>query len=141
MQNGEVERSSTTPGLPVAPGMGPALAGIDVPREHSAFDRRTIGLTAGCMALAVIAVFLAQALQALIALFTNLFFYGQLSISATSPANTTLGLGVLVIPVIGGLIVGVMARFGSSAIRGHGIPEAMEQVLLNESRIHPWMTL
>ncbi|HYM21010.1 MAG TPA: chloride channel protein [Candidatus Kapabacteria bacterium] len=140
MIEGEVERSSTTNGLPVAPGMEMALAGIDVPREQAIFDRRSIVLTAGCMALAIAAVFIAQGLQALIAFFTNLFFYGHFSLAITSPADNQLGLGVLIIPVIGGLIVGVMARFGSSAIRGHGIPEAMEQVLLNESRIHPWMT-
>ncbi|HET8711764.1 MAG TPA: chloride channel protein, partial [Spongiibacteraceae bacterium] len=51
------------------------------------------------------------------------------------PADNHLGLWVVVVPVLGGLIVGVMARWGSRAIRGHGIPEAMEQVLLNESRI------
>jgi H+/Cl- antiporter ClcA len=47
---------------------------------------------------------------------------------------------VIIVPVIGGLIVGIMARFGSAAIRGHGIPEAMEQVLTNESKIKPVIT-
>src|SRR6185312_2366051 len=51
------------------------------------------------------------------------------------------GLLVIVVPVIGGIVVGLMARFGSQAIRGHGIPEAMEQVLLNESRIPARMTV
>jgi chloride channel protein, CIC family len=61
--------------------------------------------------------------------------YGRFSTAFTPPDGNHLGLYVIPIPVIGGLIVGLMARFGSSAIRGHGIPEAMEQVLLNESRI------
>ena len=92
------------------------------------------------MALAVVAVFIAQALTRLIALVTNLSFFGKFSFDITSPSVNTLGLFVLVVPVIGGLIVGVMARYGSKGIRGHGIPEAMEQVLLNESRIPPLMT-
>src|SRR5207253_1759410 len=64
-------------------------------------------------------------------------FYGRFSTSFVSPADNHLGWLVVFVPVIGGLIVGMMARFGSPAIRGHGIPEAMEQVLLNESRISP----
>ena len=77
----------------------------------------------------------AIALTHLIGFFTNLFFYGRLSASFVSPAGNRLGLLVIIVPVIGGLIVGLMARFGSKAIRGHGIPEAMEQVLENSSRI------
>ncbi len=92
------------------------------------------------MLLASATVFIAQGLQALIALFTNIAFFGVFSFESTSPANNHLGIGVLLLPIVGGLLVGVMARYGSSAIRGHGIPEAMEQVLLNQSRIHPLMT-
>jgi len=71
----------------------------------------------------------------LIGLITNLSFYGKWSFEFSSPAGNHLGRWVVAIPVIGGVIVGIMARYGSKAIRGHGIPEAMEQVLLNESRI------
>jgi len=77
----------------------------------------------------------------LIGLVTNLAFYGRFSTSFASPAGNHLGPLVMVVPLIGGLIVGLMARYGSSAIRGHGIPEAMEQVLFNESRIPPKVTL
>ncbi len=77
----------------------------------------------------------AQLLKYLIGFCTNLAFFGRLSVEFVSPANHHLGLGVLVVPIIGGLIVGLMARYGSKGIRGHGIPEAMEQVLINESRI------
>ncbi|MGD0291858.1 MAG: chloride channel protein [Candidatus Binataceae bacterium] len=73
----------------------------------------------------------------LIGLVTNLSFYGRLSASFVSPAANQLGLLVLVVPVIGGVVVGLMARYGSEAIRGHGIPEVMERVLANESRIAP----
>ncbi len=140
MDQSELHQSSTTNGLPIAPSMGAALASIHVPQQESSFTNRSLLLTAACMLLAVIAVFIAQGLQYLIALCTNIAFYGQFSFIAHSPAENTLGLGVLVVPVIGGLVVGVMARYGSSAIRGHGIPEAMEQVLTNQSRIHPWLT-
>ena len=82
---------------------------------------------------AVMAV-IAQFLLWLIEFITSLSFFGKIGI-ASSPAGNHLGLAVIAIPVLGGLIVGFMARFGSPAIRGHGIPEAMEQVLENSSRI------
>ncbi|MGN6185838.1 MAG: chloride channel protein [Thermoanaerobaculia bacterium] len=85
--------------------------------------------------LALVTGFVAQLLIGVINLVTNIAFYGRFSMHEASPAHHHLGLFVIVVPVIGGLIVGAMARFGSPAIRGHGIPEAMEQVLLNESRI------
>jgi len=80
---------------------------------------------------------IAWALYNLIGLFTNLAFYHQFSFRFRSPEANTLGLWVVIIPVVGGLIVGVMAKYGSSKIRGHGIPEAMEAVLINRSRIEP----
>lgn len=89
---------------------------------------------------AIIIGFIAKILVALINLITNLSFHGTFSFAESSPATHYLGLFVIVVPVIGGLIVGIMARLGSSAIRGHGIPEAMEQVLTNESRIKPIIT-
>ena len=58
----------------------------------------------------------------------------------TSPAGNHLGLWVLVIPVIGGVIVGLMARYGSEGIRGHGIPEVIEKILQGQSRIAPRLT-
>ena len=79
----------------------------------------------------------AVVLLGLIHLFTNLFFFGTFSIEDRSPALNTLGPWVIVIPVIGGLIVGLMARFGSEKIRGHGIPEAIEAILFGKSRMSP----
>ena len=73
----------------------------------------------------------------LIGLFTNIFFFHRWSFAFTSARNNHLGLWVIVIPVVGGVIVGIMARYGSDKIRGHGIPEAMEAVLINRSRIEP----
>jgi len=85
--------------------------------------------------LGVVGGFVAPLLTRLIGFFTNLAFYGRVSTSFVSPAGNHLGIFVIVIPVLGGIIVGLMARFGSKATRGHGIPEAMEQVLENDSRI------
>ncbi|WP_233233567.1 chloride channel protein [Bordetella sp. LUAb4] len=74
-------------------------------------------------------------LLGLIHLCTNLFFYGTFSFAERSPALNNLGGWVVVIPVVGGLIVGLMARFGSEKIRGHGIPEAIEAILFGKSRM------
>jgi H+/Cl- antiporter ClcA/CBS domain-containing protein len=79
----------------------------------------------------------AFALQAGIALATNLFFYGQWSFANASPATHHLGWFVVLIPPLGSLIVGLMARYGSPSIRGHGIPEAMETILVARGRIAP----
>ncbi|WP_224022350.1 chloride channel protein, partial [Burkholderia vietnamiensis] len=76
-------------------------------------------------------------LLSLIHLFTNLFFFQQFSFADRSPAANTLGAWVIAVPVIGGLIVGLMARFGSEKIRGHGIPEAIEAILFGKSRMSP----
>ena len=74
-------------------------------------------------------------LLTLIHFFTNLFFFQTFSFADRSPASNTLGAWVIVLPVIGGLIVGLMARFGSEKIRGHGIPEAIEAILFGKSRM------
>jgi H+/Cl- antiporter ClcA/CBS domain-containing protein len=91
-------------------------------------------LAAGIGFLAGIVAFL---LYNLIGLFTNIFFFHRVSFTFSSARNNHLGLWVIFIPVIGGVIVGIMARYGSDKIRGHGIPEAMEAVLVNRSRIEP----
>jgi CIC family chloride channel protein len=80
---------------------------------------------------------IAKGLVLLINLVTNICFYGNFDFSFNSPANNHLGLWVIILPALGGILVGLMALFGSKAIRGHGIPEAMEQVLVNQSRIKP----
>ena len=71
----------------------------------------------------------------LIAFITNAAFYGRMSLQTVNPAENQLGWYVLAIPVVGVIVIGFMARYGSKAIRGHGIPEAMEQVLTNRSRV------
>jgi CIC family chloride channel protein len=87
-----------------------------------------IGLLAGLIAFV---------LYNLIGLFTNIFFYHRFSTAFLSARHNQLGLWVILIPVIGGVVVGFMAKYGTSKIKGHGIPEAMEAVLINRSRIEP----
>src|SRR5262249_28960756 len=77
----------------------------------------------------------------LIGLFTNLFFFARWDTRMVSPAGNQLGLLVVAVPVAGALIVGLMARYGSERIRGHGIPEALESILINGSRIEPRVVL
>src|SRR5437588_4714525 len=126
-----VEGAATAEGIPVAPDM----TGPRVPIDRAFIDNRVVLLCVCSVVLAVATGFIAQGLVALIGIVTNISFYGRLSSRLVSPAGNHLGWLVLFVPAIGGLIVGIMARYGSKAIRGHGIPEAMEQVLLNESRI------
>jgi len=121
--------------VPVAPAMQPLLDDVRIPVERALFDKRAVFIAAAGVVLAIVAGLVAQLLVALIHLVTNVAFYGRFSARPVSPAGNHLGWLVLLVPAAGGLIVGVMARYGSKAIRGHGIPEAMEQVLLNESRI------
>jgi len=95
-------------------------------------------LAAGVGLLAGIVAFV---LYKLIGLFTNLAFFQEWSTTFRSVGGHHLGWWVIFVPVIGGLIVGVMAKYGSSKIKGHGIPEAMEAVLVNRSRIEPKVAL
>lgn len=91
-----------------------------------------VGLLAGVVA---------YILYKLIGLFTNLFFFHEWSTKFRSVGGHHLGWWVILVPVAGGVVVGVMAKYGSSKIKGHGIPEAMEAVLVNRSRIEPKVAL
>lgn len=132
--------SAETPanrGLPISPGLDLVIEASQVPPEPVYVSARTLQICGLAMLLGVIAALVAQALVALISVVTNIAFFARFSLEEAIPADAvpSLGLWVVAIPVIGGLLVGFMARYGSKAIRGHGIPEAMEQVLTNESRI------
>jgi len=131
----DLDQAATAEGLPVAPAASLTIEAARVPLERSLIDGRVVLICAWSVLLAIATGFVARALVAIIGLVTNIAFYGRFSAAFVSPADNHLGWIVLFIPAIGGVIVGVMARYGSKAIRGHGIPEAMEQVLLNESRI------
>src|SRR5262245_20333637 len=98
---------------------------------------RVMPLAALALVIGVAAAYVAAALLALIGFFTNVFFFHQFSTALTTPEGHQLGVFVIFVPVIGGLIIGAMARYGSERIRGHGIPEAIEAILLNGSRVEP----
>ena len=100
-------------------------------------DRRVWLLSVAALAVGAGAAGLAVALLRCIALATNLFYYHRFSSQVVSPAGSPLGLWMPFVPVLGGLIVGFMARYGSDKIRGHGIPEAIESVLLGGARVDP----
>jgi len=129
-------------GLSVAPGLEVLAEDAQVPPPTPTIDSRVLKLCCETILLGIVTGFIAQGLVALIGLTTNLAFYGRLSFEEVSPAPAVASLGpwVIVIPIVGAVLVGLMARYGSKAIRGHGIPEAMEQVLTNESRIPARMT-
>jgi H+/Cl- antiporter ClcA/predicted transcriptional regulator len=131
---------ATTDGLPIAPALGVALDSVNAQRQPTLVDRRVLQICLLAIGLGFAAALIARLLISLINLVTNLAYFGRVAIADASPAHNHLGGWSILIPVAGGLIVGAMARYGSKAIRGHGIPEAMEQVLRNESRIPPRMT-
>ena len=141
MQLDDVVGGATTDALPVAPSLSQALAAARVPPERSLVDRRVVFISVLAMLIAMVAGGVAQILTRLIWFVTNLAFYGRFSGQYTTPVDNRLGFWVVVVPVLGGIVVGLMARYGSAAIRGHGIPEAMKQVLLNRSRVPARITL
>jgi H+/Cl- antiporter ClcA len=127
---------------PEAGAIPSALRGAEAPllgqlgfQEPASFRIVLVSFLAA--AIGLVAGLVAFALYKLIGLFTNLFFFHRWSADFTSVRFHHLGGWVILVPVLGGLIVGVMAKYGSSKIKGHGIPEAMEAVLTNRSRIEP----
>jgi len=104
-------------------------------------SRRVLPISALAIAIGIFAAYVAAALLKLIGLFTNLFFFQRVDTSLVSPAGHHLGPFVVLVPVAGALVIGVMARYGSERIRGHGIPEALEAILINGSRVEPKVAL
>ena len=119
-------------------GVAPAIAD-PLPPPPAQF--RIVLMSFLAAAVGLVAGVVAYILYKLIGLFTNLFFFHQWSATFRSVGAHHLGAWVILVPVIGGLIVGVMAKYGSDKIKGHGIPEAMEAVLVNRSRIEPKVAL
>jgi H+/Cl- antiporter ClcA/predicted transcriptional regulator len=103
------------------------------PQQSAGYRIELVSLLAAL--IGILAGFIAYILYDLIGLITNLAYYHEWSFHFRSPENTHLGPWIIVTPVIGGLIVGFMAKYGSEKIKGHGIPEAMEAVLTSRSRI------
>lgn len=121
--------------LPISPSLEEMNLGISPPPEQLLIDRRVLWVASIAVAIGFVASLVAVVLMKLIAVITNISFYGRLSFDLIGPEHNQLGLWVIPIPIVGAVLIGLMARYGSKAIRGHGIPEAMEQVLTNRSRI------
>ncbi len=102
---------------------------------------RVLTLLPIALAIGVLATGIALALLDMIGLFTNLFYFQRVGVSLVAPGTERLGAWTILVPVVGGLIVGLMARFGSEQIRGHGIPEAMERILINGSTVQPRLAI
>src|SRR6187401_1548150 len=98
-------------------------------------------IAAFAIGIGVVSAYVALGLLTLIGFFTNLFFFQRFSTALVTPEAHTLGPWVILVPVVGALIIGVMARYGSERIRGHGIPEAIEAILINGSRVEPKVAL
>ena len=97
-------------------------------------DKRILILSLMAVAIGALCAVVAKVLVWLIAAITNLVFYQRFSSEFVSPANHHLGVFVILVPIVGGLVIGLMARYGSEKIRGHGIPEALEAILFGRSR-------
>jgi CIC family chloride channel protein len=100
-------------------------------------DRRVLLLCALAVPIGAIGALVAKALLWLIAVITNAAFFLRCSSAAVTPETNHLGAWVIIVPVAGSLLIGLMARYGSEKIRGHGIPEALEAILLGRSLIDP----
>lgn len=140
----------STDALPVAPALGLSLDAARMPRKSTLVTRRILLISLLAVILGAAASWAAQLLMLLINVITDLTYFGTVSDvfgpdaiasgKILSPVGTHLGLWIILMPAIGGLVAGIMARWGSRAIQGHGIPEAMEQILTNQSNIQPRLT-
>ena len=100
-----------------------------------------IPLSALAICIGLISSLVAWLLLRLIGIFTNLFYFHRWGTALVSPAGNHLGLWAVCVPILGGLVIGFMARYGSERIRGHGIPEAIESILINGSRVQPRLAI
>src|SRR5438477_1643413 len=103
--------------------------------------RRTVVISTIAVAVGAVSCAVALGLIKLIAFFTNVFFFHRFDFVSRNPAANTLGVSLILVPIAGALIIGLMARYGSERIRGHGIPEAIEAILMNGSRVEPKLAI
>ncbi|QIF03746.1 chloride channel protein [Roseimicrobium sp. ORNL1] len=122
-------------GSPALPSHAPVSHAEESALRDFSTNSRVLVLSGMAVCVGAIGAVAAWVLQWLIAVITNLAFYHQWSSEHSTPQGHALGYWVIGVPVIGALIIGLMARFGSEKIRGHGIPEALEAILLGRSRI------
>jgi H+/Cl- antiporter ClcA/CBS domain-containing protein len=120
---------------------------VSHPKDHSqalgdfTTTARVLPISLLAIGIGLVSTFIAWGLLRLIGLFTNLFYYGRSGTELVSPAGNHLGWYAVLIPVAGGIIIGFMARYGSERIRGHGIPEALESILISGSKVQPRLAI
>ncbi|MBC7400297.1 MAG: chloride channel protein, partial [Mucilaginibacter sp.] len=136
-----MKKANTQNGIPISPSLNNLETAAANAKAPFIVKGRLITISVYAVVIALAISLIAKVLVSLINLVTNIAFYGSFSLGFNSPANNHLGAWVILVPAAGGIIVGLMALYGSKAIRGHGIPEAMEQILVNESNIKPSITL
>jgi H+/Cl- antiporter ClcA len=115
-------------------------AGLDELGDFTA-SRSMLRLVALAIPIGVLGAFVALGLLDLIALISNVLYHGSASATLVPPGPNGLGAVAIIIPIAGGLVIGLMARYGSEQIRGHGIPEAMENILVRGSRVQPRLAI
>src|ERR1700736_689707 len=134
-------KNGSTDGIGAVNPLRPTLAATGVQVKGAALAEpaqfRMVLISFLAAGVGLLAGVIAYLLYNLIGLFTNIAFYHRFAVEFTSARHNHLGLWVIPIPIIGGIIVGFMAKYGTPKIKGHGIPEAMEAVLFNRSRIQP----
>jgi len=135
--NEDKKSSQSAPGKGRNPARGAEHAEVSEELGDFTTTPRVLSISLLATAIGALSAFVALALLRLIGLFTNLFFFGRWETSLVSPAGNHLGAFVVLVPIAGALIIGVMARYGSERIRGHGIPEAIEAILINASCVEP----
>jgi len=135
--DGEPSPHTAAEGIPVAPSLEPAIAAVHAPSEYSAVDQRVIIISGIAIVVGAAGAVIANVLTHLIGFITNLAYFGRLSGEFVAPSTARWGAWSVLVPIVGAVVVGLMARYGAAAIRGHGIPEVMERVLYNRSRISP----
>ena len=114
---------------------------LNNPLRDFTADRRVLILAALAIVVGSAGAGAAWVLSRLINLVTNLAYFGTLSVAPANIADNTLGWAAALVPVAGCLVIGLMARYGSEKIRGHGIPEAIEAILIGRSRIQARVAL
>ncbi|MCD2422974.1 chloride channel protein [Niabella pedocola] len=126
--------------IPISTALQSTLASEHMEQRPASKKIRLVFISLLAIGIGALVSLIAKLLISLINLVTNIAFFGSFSLAEASPGHHHLGMWVIIVPVIGGIIVGFMALYGSRAIRGHGIPEAMEQILTNNSKIKPTIT-
>jgi len=127
-------------GIPVSVALDASMRDANLKPPARVDKRRLLWITMLAVLSAVVIGFMAKGMVLLIDLITNISFHGSFTFGYVPPGQNHLGWWVMLVPAVGGVIVGLMALYGSKAIRGHGIPEAMEMILTNQSKIRPAIT-